>query len=173
MKRANTNQHITLLTYMLASMIIIIIELHSELSLRCSHLFHGSFVLHGGHQFLSYSVMNLHELCHTPVEADGLSFGQFSLVVLWRYALLVTWSWQPKMWRNNIWLDIVQPMHTEHLGISQQTFNMYKCTYNSLISRPIPAFQCHNMLKLGMTLQSGWEPHFRTDTKAFFHWIFS
>ena len=60
------------------------------LSLRSCHLFHGSFILHGGHQFLSYSVVNLHELCHASVEADGLSFGQLTFVVLWGYALLVT-----------------------------------------------------------------------------------
>ena len=61
-----------------------------KLSLRSCHLLHGSFILHGGHQFLAYSIVNLHELCHASVKTDGLSFGQLSLVVLWRYALLVT-----------------------------------------------------------------------------------
>ena len=75
---------------MLASMICMIVLKSDRLSLRSCHLFHGPFILHGAHQFLSYSVVNLHELCHASVEADGLSLSQLRLVVLGRYALLVT-----------------------------------------------------------------------------------
>ena len=60
------------------------------LSLRCCHLFEGSFILHGSHQFLAYSVVNLHELGYTAVKTYCLSFSQLSLVVFRRNAFLVT-----------------------------------------------------------------------------------
>ena len=54
-----------------------------DLLLLALRLFHHGLVLyvHGG-QLLPYSVVNLQELSHTAVEANGLPFTEVSIVVL-------------------------------------------------------------------------------------------
>ncbi len=40
-------------------------------------------------QLLPHLVMNLHELAHAPVQADGFPLGQVAVVVTWRNAFLL------------------------------------------------------------------------------------
>ena len=67
------------------------------LSLSCSSSSSNGCLVLGVHagQLLAYPVVDLHELAHAAIDADGLSLAQVSLVVLGRNALLVARLGQP------------------------------------------------------------------------------
>lgn len=81
------NQHIIII------MDLLMIDCSDSCVVSSLHLLHGSLFLHvHGSQFLPDPVVNLEELCNTPVQADSFSFGQFSLTVLGGNALALAAS---------------------------------------------------------------------------------